>query len=982
MLRASILIALLLLLGILLGGLWWGVQGGLGTARAAAGGEAQDPREGAGVDLLAAEGTPSERSELAPILGPNADELVVTKERVRPPGTRLFGTVLDAEGAPLADAEVLAITASSWLGLPLELDALARPQEWSKLQRVRTDAEGRYELHGLSGRQLRVMARRPGHVRAYLPNRMLPKSFDQMELEPLRLANAEEQRGLVLDANGAPIAGARILRAVEGLYPEEPMPMEGAAVLVATSSAAGEFTLREESLGLWALWAQAEGYLTQRLSGDSWPREGLRFRLERGAGVAGIVVELAGGVLPSGARVMAWPIVREDSEDSAAEASEAASRSPSLQDALSALVGQDKQFRLEGIDPALSYQLELRAQDAKEEWRVVRGSSRAVVEPGQRQARIEIREALETVGSVVDDRTGQPITKYMVWAGTKDRERSHLLIDGGDGRYSFSDLRPFRNRPLRIRVQAPGYLEALSPEFLPLDKGRTQVAPIRLKPAPRLRVRVLAAENDAPLADARVMVGTESRLPSSIASEESWERQSLPETNFARTDADGVAWLTVSASAPFHVAASARERVPSAPLACAALPLGEDREVVVKLATGGRVRVEVRDPSGKPVQGVGILRRVPETGVNTEDWSQLSPECESDANGLAFFHALKAGTHLFRARDGRGEAWVSNASEAASRDWVSVSVAEQGETRVELRVAQRIELLGSVRAARRAVAGARVSLLRVTPEGQREENTWEAAQHVQTDPKGNYRFPRVSQGTYRLMVLHESRALAQLQTVMLQRSEERIDVELESCGLSGRVVDTQGLPIQGVHVQLSCLDPLYGDVDDSAKSLRFSKGQITEISRDLTRDAVRTDREGRFELSGFSSGIPLMLSTYHDEHEHRSFRLAGFAPDEQRAGIELRLARAGRIHLTLQRPKPASGELDWLVVRFALQLEGGGEDLRAQEWAQAECQAEQLGPGRYLLTVCSQEGVPLQGIAPVEAVLEEGGETRVSITLP
>ncbi|MFM7283370.1 MAG: hypothetical protein ACKO32_16530, partial [Planctomycetia bacterium] len=60
----------------------------------------------------------------------------------------------------------------------------------------------------------------------------------------------------------------------------------------------------------------------------------------------------------------------------------------------------------------------------------------------------------------------------------------------------------------------------------------------------------------------------------------------------------------------------------------------------------------------------------------------------------------------------------------------------------------------------------------------------------------------------------------------------------------------------------------------------------------------------------------------------------------------------------------------------------GGKELRAQEWAQAACQAEQLGPGRYLLTVCNQDGQPLPGIEPVEAVLEEGGETKVSITLP
>jgi hypothetical protein len=382
------------------------------------------------------------------------------------------------------------------------------------------------------------------------------------------------------------------------------------------------------------------------------------------------------------------------------------------------------------------------------------------------------------------------------------------------------------------------------------------------------------------------------------------------------------------------------------------------------------------------MQGVGILRRVPQTSVDTNDWLQLSPERESDANGVALFYALKAGTHLFRAHDGRGDAWVSNSSDAAVRDWVTVHVAEQGETLVQLRVPQRIELVGTVRAARRAVVGARVSLLRVTPEGQREESTWVAAFHAQTDPKGNYRFAQVAEGSYRLMVLHPSRALAQMQVVVLRRSEERIDIDLESCGLFGRVVDTQGAPIQGVYVHLNCLDELYSDVDDSARSLRFSRGQVSEISRDLTRDSVPTDREGRFELSGFGSGLPLMLNTYHDEYEVRQFRLADFAPDEERTGIELQLARAGRIHVTLIRPQPASGELEWLLVRFSRQLEGGASDLRAQEWAQGTCRAEQLGPGRYLLSVCNQEGLPLPGIEPVEAVLEEGGETRVSITLP
>jgi hypothetical protein len=977
--RTPVLLALLVLLGILLGGLWWGVQGGLGTIRAAAGEQGQDSDGPGSALLLADQSAPAERSELAPIQGTSADELAVEPERTRPPGTLLFGTVLDAQGAPIAEAEVLAITASQWLALPLELDLLARPQEWSKLQRVHTDEKGRYELHALSGRQLRVMARKPGHVRAYLPTRMLPKSFDQMELELLRLPSAQEQRGTVLDTSGAPIVGAKILRAVEGLHPEESMPMEGAAVLVATTSAGGEFTLREEAGGLFALWAQAEGFLPQRLSGDGWPREGLSFRLERGSAVPGLVVELAGGVLPPGAQVMAWPSARKSDS---ANAEEEGSWVQSLQDALCFPVGENRQFLLEGIDQALSYQLELRAKDSKGEWRVVRGSSRVELEPGQRQTRIEISEPLETVGGVVDERTGLPITSYMVWAGTKDREGSFLLTENSEGRYCFADLRPSRNRPLRIRVQAPGYLEATSPEFLPLAKGRTEVAPIRMKPAPRLRVRVLAAENDAPLSDARVMVGSASNLPSSIASEESWERQTLAGTNFARTDAEGLAWLTVSASAPFHVAASARERVPSEPLACAALPLGEEREVVLKLAKGGRVRVEVRDSSGRPMQGVGILRRVPQTSVDTNDWLQLSPERESDANGVALFYALKAGTHLFRAHDGRGDAWVSNSSDAAVRDWVTVHVAEQGETLVQLRVPQRIELVGTVRAARRAVVGARVSLLRVTPEGQREESTWVAAFHAQTDPKGNYRFAQVAEGSYRLMVLHPSRALAQMQVVVLRRSEERIDIDLESCGLFGRVVDTQGAPIQGVYVHLNCLDELYSDVDDSARSLRFSRGQVSEISRDLTRDSVRTDREGRFELSGFGSGLPLMLNTYHDEYEVRQFRLADFAPDEERTGIELQLARAGRIHVTLIRPQPASGELEWLLVRFSRQLEGGASDLRAQEWAQGTCRAEQLGPGRYLLSVCNQEGLPLPGIEPVEAVLEEGGETRVSITLP
>lgn len=126
----------------------------------------------------------------------------------------LYGTVVDEAGKPVPEAWVAAYSVPFPL-LDFEFDfqeIFDKPLEFSlePLAATFADAEGRFELAGLQGRTLYLTGRTHQRLTPRR-QRVPPEALDTEEGVVLRTVAAASISGQVLDASGAPVAGAEVL---------------------------------------------------------------------------------------------------------------------------------------------------------------------------------------------------------------------------------------------------------------------------------------------------------------------------------------------------------------------------------------------------------------------------------------------------------------------------------------------------------------------------------------------------------------------------------------------------------------------------------------------------------------------------------------------------------------------------------------------------------------------------------------------------
>ena len=201
------------------------------------------------------------------------------------PGLRVEGCVVDASGDGIGDVRIevsLARHDTSWLsgygrhvGLP----------------RVRTDAEGRFVLLGLGPEPLRLRVRPPV---SWIEPPALQVVPGQDPLE-LRLVPGHELGGRVLDADGAPVAGAR----VRVRWPTDDEGVAGLREPQGKTDEQGAFHLSRLRAGPLTLVVEGESfaswpYRRVELEGVEVDTLDLVLRLERGRDLAGVVVDPEG----------------------------------------------------------------------------------------------------------------------------------------------------------------------------------------------------------------------------------------------------------------------------------------------------------------------------------------------------------------------------------------------------------------------------------------------------------------------------------------------------------------------------------------------------------------------------------------------------------------------------------------------------------------------------------------------------------------
>lgn len=190
----------------------------------------------------------------------------------------LRGTVVDDTGAAISGARVTAVPATT---LPRPGDLAGEPPPASL-----TDPDGRFALAGVeTGVRLFLRAERDG----FLPATQEVQPSAESDPVLLTLKPAEALRGTVLDEEGGPVEGARIVLLTGG--GNRPKPLASAM-----SDRAGAFSIAAAQPGSHHLAVQATGYLAwlQPLTVEAGPSQPVEVRLARGAALSGRIVSERG----------------------------------------------------------------------------------------------------------------------------------------------------------------------------------------------------------------------------------------------------------------------------------------------------------------------------------------------------------------------------------------------------------------------------------------------------------------------------------------------------------------------------------------------------------------------------------------------------------------------------------------------------------------------------------------------------------------
>ena len=454
--------------------------------------------------------------------------------------------------------------------------------------------------------------------------------------------------GRVVDETGRPVAGAHVYTDeyywLDGHKPATTTDNDGQFRVAHLSFAQSGLndpppsTMRAIQQGDVALVVQAAGYTPQLIHADpNGSAKPLRISLQRGRAVEGRVVNESGQPIAGvSISVSNWLGYRERLH-------------------LTAKTDAAGKFRLANA-PAAGVLYDLQKNGYME----VHDFSMSPQPTGKESYQVTLKGPLQVAGSIVDAETNRPLAKCTVLKGVEfddgrapDWQRFMSTKTITDGRYQFE----FSGGVFawRIRVEADGYMPAVSRIFKPgdLDKGRVTYD-FKLSKAAPLTGTVLGPDGK-PLAGAEIILATQLLIVNDrIASS-----QTLRNAGVTRTDAAGRFEFPPEVE-PFYLVVlhdqgyavinekqfAAAPAIRLQPWTAENRSFRAERQPVTHWRTSRAAEakrsllVRVVDAEGKPVEGAHVCTDAmhnarPDYFTPDESGWRYSPDVFSDRDGMA-----------------------------------------------------------------------------------------------------------------------------------------------------------------------------------------------------------------------------------------------------------------------------------------------------------------------------------------------------------
>ncbi len=901
-----------------------------------------------------------------------------------------FGRVVTASGAPLADAEVsLARSSNS--------PTVVLGRQSKELGSAVSDAKGRFRIAEATGSGAHeVIVRLAGYQVLHHP--AAGQDLGDLVLDPGMIIG-----GTVLDFHGNPVADALVVREIPG-----ERSLLSAALLSsrldsrAASLMAGDHGALTDDKGRFELAHESPGEVKLTVAHPEHPRlvhvaEGRvgdtldeTLLMPESASIVGRIEGIQGDA-DGTVQVFAEP--RQTGGQKSG--SGFLSLGPSAE--RSADVEQDGTFELTGLQAGGTYSV-WASQSKSSRFDTETCSEKVIAVAGGSNVQLAYQNGASLSFTVVDAKTGEPIEDVDVqhsWASGGSasiiRMPSQQRSKYPAGEVQVSPLRP-SDPPaiLTVKLTAPGYRsEELSPS-IPAE-GEVNLGLVQLTPTASLVVRVESADGQA-LEGAKVQlagpgaspmtIGGGSR-PSGVAvrsvsvsvSTDS-QGSNIPDldqilgrgkpADEAVTDAEGLCrialpdkptgTLTVTAKG---YATSVEKDIP--------LPRTGSPEHVVVLSKGGTIILSVLTSDGNPAPSV----RVEQNGQRGKH--------TSDSDGRIQLDNVAPGQHHFRLAEketgGISMVFASTTDEEDFSDWTTVNVVEGGTAAATLTLMPSGSLTGTVLSQGEPVRRARLKLMRVDESlSERERTMRDVMDSVgslsfggtgdaseKTDTKGRYTLNGVEVGLYNLRVTHPDWAMPQEYEVFIQEGSNKMDLDLSVCILQGRILDTQGEPVAGAEVSV-------GEEKEGSSSFRIGFSVNGALGMP-TPGAVKTDKDGRYELKGVDPDRALVVRANADGFAPAELTTPEMYTNESRSGVDLVLKRGARLTVvlddaadpsTMVMATPAKGEP-------LMQRAGGGRAI-----------FEGMNPGEWTVSLAAIGG---DAVANAREKVTLGDEEERSIVL-
>ncbi|MFN9785787.1 MAG: carboxypeptidase-like regulatory domain-containing protein [Planctomycetia bacterium] len=913
----------------------------------------------------------------------------------------LLGRVVDESGAPVAGAEVKAAAAQG--GPEFGLDEIDADMfgGWIVVDSATSGADGRFELPlRRKANTVQFAARKAG----FAP---LEQRFDvqpgRHEVGDVRLARGAVVAGRVVNSSGRGVAGAAVHRKrVGGDMMAQFNPFPGP--VVATTDAAGAFVVDQLAIGDYKLVVKhaehPDGALEGSTSQGSERISGLEVRLADGAAIMGVVSGLEGK----------WT---EDLRVAATKAGGGAFGMPDFTGGRRAKVDKDGGFRISGLSADTSYRLAVVRGDKPNMTQMMggrRGRDGVEAKSGDVGVRVPLVDETALVGQVVDARTKAPLTQLRVEAGRGwlvplADEKGKPQSNFPEGRFRHANLvRMGSGGKLDLKVVADGYRTFEQKGIEVPDGATTDIGVIELEPAPLARVVVLDATTRQPVANAKVNLevlrdeqdGNRVFVSGGDDDDDGMPMMPSGETRTGKSGADGVAMVAMEPGKRMRAVVRAKGRAEWTGTAFVA-PADGEQSIEALLVEGGTVVVKVVDTSGAPVPKVAVEREEDDSGVQV---FAMGGDRKTNSKGELEFKNLLPGPQRFRVKDGgmfggarMGRARMARnagADGAALFDmggdeepqWSSVEVADKGRHEVVLVVPARATLVGVVREGGKPVAGLRVKV----SDGDDMEFGFGGESGAKTDADGRFELADVEAGKQKLVVSGPRRAMNHEQEIEIYAGDNKVEIDLPSATIEGRVVSVDGAPMAGakVKVMLAPEGSFESAAVEFAAVVAFdggdAEGGVMEFGAGQG-NAATTDAQGRYTLRGVRAGAKLVVEVKAKDCQPKRGEPFELAIDEARTGMDFVVQPGCTLEVSL---RSADGRQRGFFAR-AVKLDDKGDEGAEQssQFAQrASTKLSGLAPGRWRVTVNpvsfgEEDGGQDEDPAPKEIELKVGQKNEL-----